>query len=71
MKDVLKPDAGLLIKLGSALIHAEEFLSPHGHPFDKNTFDTLMRDPEIIEWIKEMDKLALLPKKRSEYERRK
>ena len=31
MDDVLKPSARLLIKLGSALIHAEEFLSPHGN----------------------------------------
>lgn len=71
MSDCLKPEAGLLIKLGSALIHADEFLSPHGHPFDKNTFDTLMKDAEVVGWIKEMDSLALLPKKRSEHERRK
>lgn len=67
--DVLKPSPGLLIKLGSALIHAEEFLSPHGHHLDKNTFDSLMKDPEVVAWVKEMDELALLPKKRSAYER--
>jgi hypothetical protein len=71
MSDCLKPEAGLLIKLGSALIHAEEFLSPHGHPFDKDTFDTLMRQPDVQAWIKEMNDLALLPKKRSAHERRK
>jgi len=63
-KDVLKPDAGLLIKLGSIIIHADEYLSSDGHPFDKQTFDTLMKEPEVVEWLKEMDSLALLPKKR-------
>lgn len=71
MGDVLKPSASLLIKIGSAVIHAEEFLSPTGHPFDKNVFDGLLRDPEVAEWIKAMDELALLPKKRSANERRK
>lgn len=64
-KDVLKPSAQLLMKIGSALVHAEEFLSPHGHPLDKNTFDRLMRDSDLQEWIKEMTDLALLPVKRN------
>ena len=64
-KDVLKPEAGLLIKLGSALIHAQEFLEPRGHPLDKNTFDALMSQPDVLEWIEGMNNLALLPRKRS------
>jgi hypothetical protein len=64
-KDVLQPEAGLLIKLGSALIHAEEFLSPDGHPLDKNTFDSLMQQPDVREWIDGMNELAFLPRKRS------
>lgn len=71
MDNVLKPSVTLLIKIGSAVIHAEEYLSPHGHPFDKNAFDSLLRDPEVVKWIKGMDELALLPIKRSENERRK
>jgi hypothetical protein len=62
--DPLKPSATLLIKLGSAVVHAEEYLSPHGHPFDKHTFDQLLQDPEIIEWLQAMGKQAFLPRKR-------
>ena len=71
MSDCLTPDAQLLIKLGSALIHAEEFFSPHGHPFDKHTFESLMASPDVQAWVAEMNSLALLPHKRSENERRK
>jgi hypothetical protein len=63
-KDVLSPSPQLLIKLGSALVHADEFLSPSGHPLDKNTFDSLMKDSDVKEWIEGMTKLALLPVKR-------
>jgi hypothetical protein len=63
-KDVLSPSPQLLIKLGSALVHADEFLSPSGHPVDRNAFDTVMKDSEVKEWIKGMAKLALLPVKR-------
>ena len=71
MSDCLQPPAGVLIKIGSALIHAQEFLEPGGHPFDKQTFDTLMADVEVVAWVEEMNALALLPKKRSDSERRK
>lgn len=47
MSDCLLPEAGLLIKLGSALIHAQEYLEPFGHPFDKQTFETLMAQPDV------------------------
>lgn len=64
MSDCLTPPPTTLIKLGSALVHAEEFFSPTGHPLDKQTFESLMRDPEVVEWLKEMNALALLPVKR-------
>jgi hypothetical protein len=67
--DNWKRDAGQIIplslamKLGSIAVHAEEFLSPDGHEFDKAALDTLLQDPEVKDWIKVMG--PMLPRKRS------
>lgn len=63
-KDVLKPSAQLLIKLGSIIVHQEELLSANAHYMDKSALDSLMADEEVKEWMKEMNKMALLPLKR-------
>ncbi len=64
--DPLKPSAGVLVKLGSLAVHIDEYLSPGGRPdFDGPAIRTLLTDPELGEWLSEMDKLAFLPKKRS------
>jgi len=55
----------LLVKLGSVAVHVDEFLSADGHPFDRAALEQLLRDSEVAEWLAAMDKLALLPKKRS------
>lgn len=61
----LQPSATILVKLGSIAVHAEEYLySPGSHAFDKIALDQLLQDPEILEWLKEIGKLALLPVKR-------
>jgi hypothetical protein len=60
--DPLKPSLSLLVKLGSAVVHIEEFLSPQGHEFDKHALDTLLHDPEVKTWLKQMG--AFLPVKR-------
>ena len=52
----------LLSKLGSIVVHADEFLSPGGHAFDKEALLQLIRDPEVQEWLKEMG--PLVPVKR-------
>ncbi len=62
--DPLKPSIALLMKLGSLVVHAEEFFSPKGHPYDKAAIDGLLQDQEVKDWLEEMDKLAFLPKKR-------
>lgn len=62
--DPLKPSVTVLIKLGSIAVHAEELTSPKGHQFDKAALDTVLHDPEVREWLSQMDKLAFLPKKR-------
>ena len=64
MNNPLKPSMSLLSKVGSLILHAEEFMSYTGHFVDKTEFDRLMVDPEIKEWLQSMDELALVPKKR-------
>ena len=60
--DPLKPSAALLCKLGSIVIHAEEFLSPTGHHVDLSAMRTLFEDKELRQWIKDMG--PMLPVKR-------
>lgn len=62
--EALKPSATLLVKLGSLAIHIEEAISSKGHHFDIATIKGQLQDEELREWLKAMDKLALLPKKR-------
>jgi hypothetical protein len=55
-------DAGALIAMGSAVIHAEELASPQGHGFDKVAFDTAVQQARPL--LDEMDQKALLPVRR-------
>lgn len=64
MSDPFKPSVALLVKLGSIAVHVEEMMAPMGHRFDKVALQTLLEDAEVIEWRKQMDKLAMLPVKR-------
>lgn len=64
MSDPLKPSAALLCKLGSVVIHADELMSPSGHAFDKVALDSLLKDPDVVEWLRGMDHMAMLPVKR-------
>lgn len=64
LTDPLKPEASLLVKLGSIAVHADEGLGSHGHQFDLNALSTLLSDPEVIDWLDAMGTLALLPVKR-------
>lgn len=61
----LQPNAQLLVKLGSIAVHAEEMISPTGHGFDKIAMQQLLNDPQVTEWMAAMDKMAMLPKKRT------
>lgn len=61
---IFEPSKTLLIKLGSIATHTEEMLSDTGHQFDVEVLNALLNDIEVVEWLAEMDKLALLPKKR-------
>jgi len=66
MSNPLKPDLGLLCKLGSIAVHVDEGIiaEGQGHPFDTAALESLISDQEIVDWLVEMDKLALIPKKR-------
>ena len=60
----LKPSATLLVKLGSIIVHHQEWVSHKGHNFDKISIDSLIDDKEVSEWLNAMNELALLPLKR-------
>lgn len=65
MSEALKPTVTLLVKLGSIAVHVEEMLSPLGHHFDRTALEQLLKDDEVAAWLKAMDKMAFLPKKRT------
>ena len=65
MKDPLKPSIALLVKLGSIAVHTVEMRTPAYAPtFDDAALDTLLNDPEVCEWMRDMDRMAFLPKMR-------
>lgn len=64
MSDPLKPSMQLLCMLGSIAQHADEMLSPKGHHFDKDALLSVLKEPDVKAWLKAMDKLALIPKRR-------
>jgi hypothetical protein len=61
----LKPSATLLCKLGSIVVHTEEMLSDKGHHFDLEALKAVLTDREVEEWMLAMQKMALLPEKRT------
>lgn len=65
MTHMKNPSLGLLVKLASVAVHAEEILSPHRHEFDIDAIKTLLDDAEVKSWLAEMAKQGLLPVKRN------
>jgi vacuolar-type H+-ATPase subunit C/Vma6 len=61
---MLDPPVSLLCKLASIAVHADEYLSPHGHTLDADALKTLLADPEVTGWLEQMTAAALAPKKR-------
>ena len=62
--DALRPELRLIVKLGSIAVHADEMLSSDSHDYDRIALQQLLADPEVVEWIDAMDKMAMTPKKR-------
>ncbi len=59
--DPMKPSMDVLVKLGSAIVHAKEAISVDGRPVDKFEFDQLLNEPDLADWLKAMGDMALLP----------
>jgi hypothetical protein len=62
---IMNPSPALLVKLGSIIVHFDEFNSPGGHEYDLHTAHQLMADPDVKEWMDEMNGAAMLPVKRN------
>lgn len=60
----MRPELGLLCKLGSIAVHADEMTGAGGHEFDMAALRQLLDDPEVKDWIKAMADGGLLPVKR-------
>lgn len=58
------PTKSLLVKLGSIIIHLQEYQSPRGHPYDLETANSLLNDDEVKRWLGLMNGMGLLPVKR-------
>lgn len=63
--DTMKPSVTVLIKIGSAMIHAEELIETKfkNADFDISAFNAVAQDPEVVAWVKAMG--PMLPRKRS------
>ena len=57
MNDPFKPSVALLSKIGSLIVHMQEFASPSGHEYDGIAVNQLLNDPDVIEWMKQMGPL--------------
>jgi hypothetical protein len=66
MPDALRPKPALLAKVGAIVVHADELLSPGGHAFDRAALRSLLDDPDVGQWLQEMRRMALVPRKRTE-----
>jgi hypothetical protein len=63
----MEPSPAMLVKLGSLIVHYEEFTAPNsGHEFDKLAIDAIRQQPDVREWFTQMDNMGMLPKKRQE-----
>jgi len=65
VSDPLNPSTRLLCKLGSIAVHVDEAIGCGGHEFDVIAIRQLVEDNEVLEWIREMGALGLVPAVRS------
>ena len=67
--DALKPSPGLLCKIVSVLVHADEMResvnNPAAHEVDRIALNSAIDDPEVKEWVEAMTKMSMAPLKRS------
>lgn len=55
----------LAAKLASIIVHADEWSSPDGHPFDAAAMRALIADREVVDWVNRITEAGLAPVKRS------
>lgn len=65
MTNPLNPSPGLLAKLGSIIVHADEGIGPHGHEFDMQAMRSGLSDPDVKDWLHAMELMAMVPKQRN------
>lgn len=63
-EDLLNPSPAVLCALVSAVVHAEEFMSPGGQQYDLTAFSQCVDRPVVREWIDGMVKAGFAPVKR-------
>ncbi len=63
MKKTMNISISLASKLASAVVHADELTSPQGHQFDVDALRGIIKDPEVVAWLKSLG--ALAPVKRT------
>ena len=64
MSETLKPSISILCKLGSLAIHDLEFNGPNRDALDLIAAKQILTDPEVVEWLEQMQKIALITRPR-------
>lgn len=57
-------EGALAAKIGSVLVHVDEAISADGHLFDWEATRALLGDAAVLEWLRALQKMALVPMKR-------
>lgn len=58
--------SSLAAKLGSMVVHVEEFTSADGHSFDLGALRAIAADQEVQEWVDNLRADGMVPVKRGE-----
>lgn len=61
---ILKPEPSLLVKLGSLIVHYQEWAGRKGTHYDFIALERLEQDPEVKVWLRGMQDAGMLPIKR-------
>ena len=58
----MEVSTSIVAKLGSLVVHIEEYFSADSHPLDKTAIESLLMDAELRQWM--MKNKILFPLKR-------
>ena len=56
-----RPSNAVLAKLAEIVTHAEVIVTPGLDALNKEHLRALLKDPAMLEWVKEMEKLKMIP----------